>query len=240
MEKEEFFEKMQEKSKDLDIHFSVEQLEQFFEYMKLLIEWNEKMNLTAITDPDEIIFKHFIDSITILKEIKDNFKLVDVGTGAGFPGIPLSIMNPTLKITLVDSLNKRLVFLQEVINQLGLKNVELVHARAEDFGQNKKYREKFDVATSRAVANLSTLSEYLIPLVKVGGKCICMKAANATEEIEQAKKAISVLCGAISKVDEFCLPQSDIGRTIIEIKKEKSTPNKYPRKAGLPSKEPIK
>ena len=141
--------------------------------------------------------------------------------------------------TLVDSLNKRLVFLQEVINQLGLKNVELVHARAEDFGQNKKYREKFDVATSRAVANLTTLSEYLIPLVKVGGKCICMKAANATEEIDQAKKAISVLCGAISKVDEFCLPQSDIGRTIIEIKKEKQTPNKYPRKAGLPSKEPI-
>ena len=142
--------------------------------------------------------------------------------------------------TLVDSLNKRLVFLQEVINQLGLKNVELVHARAEDFGQNKKYREKFDIATSRAVANLSTLSEYLIPLVKVGGKCICMKAANATEEIDQAKKAISILGGAISKVDEFCLPQSDIGRTIIEIKKEKSTLNKYPRKAGLPSKEPIK
>ena len=177
---------------------------------------------------------------TYINRIEDNKSVVDVGTGAGFPGIPLSIMNPTLKITLVDSLNKRLVFLQEVINQLGLKNVELVHARAEDFGQNKKYREKFDVATSRAVANLSTLSEYLIPLVKVGGKCICMKAANATEEIDQAKKAISVLGGAISKVDEFCLPQSDIGRTIIEIKKEKSTPNKYPRKAGLPSKEPIK
>ena len=154
MEKEEFFEKMQEKSKDLDIHFSVEQLEQFFEYMKLLIEWNEKMNLTAITDPDEIIFKHFIDSITILKEIKDNFKLVDVGTGAGFPGIPLSIMNPTLKITLVDSLNKRLIFLQEVVKELKLENIEIIHARAEELGQNKEYREMFDVATSRAVANL--------------------------------------------------------------------------------------
>ena len=213
---------------------------EFWKYMNTLLEWNKNVNLTAITYVREIIEKHFIDSLTILNRIENNKTIVDVGTGAGFPGIPLSIMNPTLKITLVDSLNKRLVFLQEVINQLGLKNVELVHARAEDFGQNKKYREKFDVATSRAVANLSTLSEYLIPLVKVGGKCICMKAANATEEIEQAKKAISVLCGAISKVDEFCLPQSDIGRTIIEIKKEKSTPNKYPRKAGLPSKEPIK
>ena len=240
MRKEEFFEKMQEKSTDLGVRFLVEQTEQFFEYMNLLIEWNKKMNLTAITDPEEIILKHFIDSITILKDIEDNSKVVDVGTGAGFPGIPLSIMNPTLKITLVDSLNKRLIFLQEVVNKLNLKNVEIVHARAEEFGQNKKYRESFDISTSRAVANLATLSEYLIPLVKVGGKVISMKAAGAHEEINEAKKAIEVLGGTIEKIDEFVLPQSDIGRTVIIIKKDKNTPNKYPRKSGTPSKEPIK
>ena len=240
MKKEEFIEKMQEKSTDLGVRFLVEQAEQFFEYMNLLIEWNEKMNLTAITDPEEIILKHFIDSITILKEINDNSKVVDVGTGAGFPGIPLSIMNPTLKITLVDSLNKRLIFLQEVVDKLNLKNVEIVHARAEEFGQNKKYRESFDVSTSRAVANLSTLSEYLIPLVKVGGKVISMKASEAQEEIDEAKKAIEILGGAIEKIDEFNLPQSDIGRTVIIIRKERTTPNKYPRKPGTPSKEPIK
>ena len=240
MEKEVFFKKMQEKSRDLGIHFLVEQTEQFFEYMNLLIEWNEKMNLTAITEPEEIILKHFIDSITILKDLEDGSKIVDVGTGAGFPGIPLSIMNPTLKITLVDSLNKRLIFLQEVVNKLNLKNIEIVHARAEEFGQNKKYRESFDVATSRAVANLSTLSEYLIPFVKVGGKVISMKAAEAHEEINEAKKAIEILGGTIEKIEEFNLPQSDIGRTVILVKKEKQTPNKYPRKPGTPSKEPIK
>ena len=240
MEKEIFFEKMQEKSKDLGVRFSVKQTEQFFEYMNLLIEWNEKMNLTAITEPDEIILKHFIDSITILKELEDGSKLVDVGTGAGFPGIPLSIMNPTLKITLVDSLNKRLIFLQEVVNKLKLENIEIVHARAEEFGQNKKYREQFDISTSRAVANLATLSEYLIPLVKVGGKVISMKAAEAKQELNEAKKAIEVLGGTVEKVDEFNLPQSDIGRTVIIIRKNKITPNKYPRKPGTPSKEPIK
>ena len=235
-----FNKELLEKSNIIGVHFSVEQMEQFYKYMNLLIEWNEKMNLTAIIEPSEIILKHFIDSITILKEIKDQEMVVDVGTGAGFPGIPLSIMNPTLKITLVDSLNKRLIFLQEVINELDLKNVELVHARAEEFGQNKKYREKFDVATSRAVANLATLSEYLIPLVKINGKCLCMKASDANEEISQAQKAIELLGGKITNVEEFNLPQSDIGRTIIIIDKIKMTPNKFPRKAGTPSKEPIK
>ena len=237
MEKEVFFEEMQKK---LDIKLNVEQLEKFYKYMGLLIEWNEKMNLTAITEPNEIILKHFVDSLTILKEISNNSKVVDVGTGAGFPGIPLSIANESLKITLVDSLNKRLIFLQEVIEKLELKNVEIIHSRAEDFGQNKKYRENFDFATSRAVANLSTLSEYLIPLVKINGKCICMKASDVEEEINQAKNAINVLGGTIEKIEEFKLPESDIGRTIIIINKQKQTPNKYPRKAGTPSKEPIK
>lgn len=240
MSKEEFFNKMKENEKYLKISFSVEQLEQFFVYMNLLIEWNEKMNLTAIVEPNEIILKHFIDSITILKEIDNNSKIIDVGTGAGFPGVPLSIMNPTLKITLADSLNKRLIFLQEVINQLGLRNIEIIHARAEELGQSKKYREDFDVATSRAVANLSTLSEYLIPLVKKGGKIISMKAGGAQEEIETAKKAIKILGGRIERIEEFKLPQTEIDRTIILIKKEECTPNKYPRKAGIPNKDPIK
>lgn len=240
MEKKRFEEEMSKKSKILGVRFSVEQIEQFYKYMNLLIEWNEKMNLTAITEPKEIILKHFIDSITILKYIDDNSKLVDVGTGAGFPGVPLSIMNPTLKITLVDSLNKRLIFLQEVVKELNLKNIEIVHARAEEFGQNKNYREKFDIATSRAVANLATLSEYLVPLVKIGGKIISMKASNAKEEINDAQKAIEVLGGKIEKIEEFDLPESDIGRTIIIIDKNKCTPVIYPRKAGTPAKEPIK
>ena len=240
MEKKRFEEEMSKKSKILGVRFSVEQIEQFYKYMNLLIEWNEKMNLTAITEPKEIILKHFIDSLTILKYIDDNSKLVDVGTGAGFPGVPLSIMNPTLKITLVDSLNKRLIFLQEVVKELNLKNIEIVHARAEEIGQNKNYREKFDIATSRAVANLATLSEYLVPLVKIGGKIISMKASNAKEEINDAQKAIEVQGGKIEKIEEFDLPESDIGRTIIIIDKNKCTPAIYPRKAGTPAKEPIK
>ena len=240
MNKEEFFYKMQEKSKFINIDFSVEQLEKFYRYMELLMEWNEKINLTAIIEPEEIILKHFIDSLTIYKDLKNAKSFVDVGTGAGFPGIPIAIINNTLKVTLVDSLNKRLIFLQEVIKELNLNNVELVHARAEEFGQNKKYREKFDIATSRAVANLATLSEYLIPLVKINGKCLCMKASDVNEEISQSQKAIELLGGKITNVEEFNLPQSDIGRTIIIIDKIKMTPNKFPRKAGTPSKEPIK
>ena len=240
MEHSTFNEGLLEKASTMGVRFSVEQMDKFYKYMNLLIEWNEKINLTAIIEPNEIILKHFIDSITILKDIKDGSIVVDVGTGAGFPGIPLSIMNPTLKITLVDSLNKRLIFLQEVINELDLKNVELVHARAEEFGRNKKYREKFDVATSRAVANLATLSEYLLPLVKINGKAISMKAGNASQEIEDAKKAIKTLGGNINNIEEFNLPQSDIGRTIVIIDKIKETPGKYPRKPGTPSKEPIK
>ena len=240
MDEKEFFDQIQEKGEVLNIFFSVEQKSKFYKYMQMLLEWNNKINLTAITIPEEIILKHFIDSLTIYKKLTSGAKIIDVGTGAGFPGIPLAIIDENLKITLNDSLNKRLIFLTEVKKQLKLDNIEIIHARAEEIGQNKKYREKFDYATSRAVANLSTLSEYLLPLVKINGKCICMKASNIEEELNQAQNAIKELGGEVTDIEKFKLPQSDIDRTIITISKIKSTPNKYPRKAGTPSKDPIK
>lgn len=224
----------------IDIKFTEEQLNQFYEYMNLLLEWNEKINLTAITDPNEVILKHFIDSLTINKYIKENSTLADVGTGAGFPGIPLKILRPDLKITLVDSLNKRINFLNEVINKLNLVNIETVHSRIEDFGKDKKYRESFDFVTARAVANLAVLSEYLLPIAKVGGQCVCMKGSSVEEELSNGKNAIKVLGGNIKNIDEFVLPDSDMSRNVIIIDKIKNTPNKYPRKAGIPVKEPLK
>ncbi len=224
----------------IDIKFTEEQLNQFYEYMNLLLEWNEKINLTAITAPNEVILKHFIDSLTINKYIKENSTLADVGTGAGFPGIPLKILRPDLKITLVDSLNKRINFLNEVINKLNLVNIETVHSRIEDFGKDKKYRESFDFVTARAVANLAVLSEYLLPIAKVGGQCVCMKGSSVEEELSNGKNAIKVLGGNIKNIDEFVLPDSDMSRNVIIIDKIKNTPNKYPRKAGIPVKEPLK
>ena len=224
---------------EISIEFSNIQIEKFYKYMNLLIERNEKINLTAITEPKEIIIKHFIDSLTVLKDIKGKNTLVDVGTGAGFPGIPLKIMDEEIKITLLDSLNKRINFLNEVINQLDLKNIETIHSRVEEAGKNKKYRESFDISTARAVANLATLSEYMLPLVKVGGKSICMKGSEVSEELKNSKKAISILGGEIESIDNFKLPKSDMMRNIVIIKKVKNTPSKYPRKAGTPSKEPI-
>jgi len=231
-----FKEKLSEKSSEL----TSEMQQQFEDYMKLLLEWNEKINLTAITEEDDIILKHFVDSLTISKYIKDGKTLVDVGTGAGFPGVPIKIARENVKVTLVDSLNKRLLFLNDVIEKLQLKEIETLHFRAEEFGQNKKYRESFDIATSRAVANLSTLVEYLLPLVKVGGICICMKGSEVEEELKDSKKAIQILGGEIESIDEFTLPGSDIKRNIVIIKKIDKTPNRYPRKPGTPSKEPIK
>ena len=239
MELKEFEEIFSTYLKEVEINIEKEETEHFYDYMKLLLEWNEKINLTAITDPKEVIIKHFIDSLTISKHIPHGATLVDMGTGAGFPGIPLKIYRNDVKITLVDSLNKRIKFLDEVIEQLKLKDIETIHARAEEFGRNKSYRERFDIATSRAVANLATLSEYLIPLVKLEGKCICMKGPDIEEELQKGKKAIKTLGGNISKVDSFELPNTDIGRTILIVDKVEKTPAKYPRKPGMPAKEPI-
>ena len=224
----------------ININLTEEQIDKFYKYMKLLLEWNEKINLTAITDENEIILKHFIDSLTSLKYIKENDNIIDVGTGAGFPGIPIAIMMPNTKITLLDSLNKRINFLNEVIKELNLKNVETIHSRSEDCGKDILYREKYDISIARAVANLSTLSEYLLPFVKIDGKMICMKGSEVEEELNNSKYAIKELGGEISLQDEFCLPDTDIKRNIIVIKKIKYTPKLYPRKAGLPSKEPLK
>ena len=239
MKLEEFSKYLSDYGEKIGLKFSKKQEEQFFKYMNLLIEWNEKINLTAITKPEEIILKHFVDSLTIAKYIKNEETLVDMGTGAGFPGIPLKIYKKDLKVTLVDSLNKRIKFLNEVIEQLNLGKIETIHARAEEFGKSKKYREKFDIATSRAVANLSTLSEYLIPLVKVNGKVISMKGQEIQEEVKQAQKAIQILGGKIVEKESFNLPKSDNKRNIIIIEKIKNTPTKYPRKPGTPAKEPI-
>lgn len=240
MIKEEFEKEIIEYMEELEIKLSTEQAEMFFKYMNLLLEWNEKINLTAITDEEEVIVKHFVDSITISKYIPTGTSLIDVGTGAGFPGIPLGIIRNDLEIVLLDSLQKRINFLEVVIRELGLENIKTVHARAEEFGKNNKYREKFDVATSRAVANLSTLSEYLLPLVKVGGVVICMKGCAIEEELNNSKKAINVLGGKVTRVFEFNLPKTDIKRNIVLVDKVSKTPAKYPRKPGTPSKEPIK
>ena len=240
MEKIEFCKKLKFEAEKIGCKLNEEQLTKFYKYMNSLIEWNEKINLTAITDPEEVITKHFIDSLTVHQYIKDNFSIVDVGTGAGFPGVPLAIVNNKSNITLVDSLNKRINFLKEITNQFELKNVQSIHDRAEEFGKDKQYRESFDIAISRAVARLNVLAEYLLPTVKVGGKCICMKGPDCKQEIEEAQNAIKVLGGSIERIEEFSLPDTDIKRTIIVINKVKNTPSKYPRKAGTPAKDPIK
>ena len=220
-------------------------IKQFDQYYDLLVEWNSFMNLTAITEFDEVCQKHFLDSLSIVKAYPDHyfeentFQLIDIGTGAGFPSIPIKIVFPNLKFTLVDSLNKRIKFLNEVIDQLQLSDCTAVHGRAEDLAKNSSYREQYDFCVSRAVANLSTLCEYCMPYVKVGGRFVSYKSEKITEEAEKAKHAIFVLGGKSERQVEFTLPDSDIYRNIYIIQKEKITPKKYPRKAGLPSKEPL-
>ena len=239
MDLKEFSNKIIEKMEYLNININEYQIFQLYNYMNLLIEWNKKINLTAIIKPDDIIIKHFIDSITITRFITTNSKVIDVGTGAGFPGLPIKIIRRDTEITLMDSLNKRILFLEEIINNLNLAKISTVHSRAEDLGRDKEYRQKFDNATSRAVAPLNYLLEYMMPFVKVGGSCICMKGANYQEELKEAEKAIFKLGGELKNIEKLELPQTDIERNIIIIKKIKDTPNQYPRKAGIPKKQPI-
>ncbi len=222
-----------------------QQINQFIIYMELLKEWNQKINLTAIEDDKEIIIKHFIDSMSILPYVKDEKqKVIDVGTGAGFPGIPLKIANPKLEVTLLDSLDKRIKFLNEVINaanisgQQDISEIKAVHGRAEDFGVNTLYREKYDIAVARAVANLPVLLEYCLPFVKINGYFIAMKGSN-TEEFENSSKALDILGGKIEKIEKLELPTTNMERNVVIIRKFRQTPTKYPRKAGKPSKEPL-
>lgn len=217
------------------------QLSQFYTYYEMLIEWNEKINLTAITDFDEVIKKHFLDSIAIGRVISqmDSVSILDIGTGAGFPGIPIKIAFPNIEIVLMDSLNKRVTFLNEVITALSLTKIEAIHGRAEDFAKKDLLREKFDYCVSRAVANLSSLCEFCLPYVKVGGKFISYKSEKAKEELIASENAISILGGGNVACDEFSLPDTDFNRTFILIEKVKETPAKYPRKAGTPIKQPL-
>jgi len=222
----------------IEINLTQNMFDNFNTYQKELIEWNNNINLTTITEDNEVWLKHFVDSCTISKYIKENDSVIDVGTGAGFPGIPVRIIKD-IKITLLDSLNKRINFLNEVCDKCNLKDVNTVHGRAEDFGKDKKHREQYDIATARAVANLSTLLEYCLPFVKVNGSFICMKSSDCDEEINDAKYALEELGGKIEIIEDITLPDSDIKRKIIVIKKTKPTPSKYPRKAGIPAKQPI-
>lgn len=225
----------------MGVSLTEEQINQFIKYYELLVEWNGFMNLTAITEYDEVMKKHFVDSLSLIKiyDVSKNASVIDVGTGAGFPGLALKIAYPNLQITLLDSLNKRINFLNEVITQLGLTGVETVHGRAEDFAKPGKLRGQFDLCVSRAVANMSTLSEYCLPFVKVGGEFISYKSEKINEEMAGAKNAIALLGGKPDRSEEFMLPDSDIYRNLVVIKKVKDTPKKFPRKAGLPSKEPL-
>lgn len=238
-----------EKCSAFGINLSGEQIEKFMDYYELLTTWNSFMNLTAITEFEEVVLKHFVDSLAVCQADvfrnapdnagKKNISLIDIGTGAGFPGIPLKIVFPDIKIVLLDSLNKRINFLNEAIKKLQIKDISAVHGRAEDLAKNKLYREQFDFSVSRAVANLSTLTELCIPFVRKGGYFISYKSEKVKEELSAGKKAIEILGGKMEKQLEYVLPGTDMKRSLLLVKKEKSTPEKYPRKAGTPAKEPL-
>ncbi|WP_202707896.1 16S rRNA (guanine(527)-N(7))-methyltransferase RsmG [Sporosalibacterium faouarense] len=227
--------------KELELEFTEDQLNKFEKYKQLLKEWNEKINITAIKDDKEIDIKHFLDSITVLKTgyIKGNEKIIDIGTGGGFPGLPIKILYDDSQVVLLDSLNKRIKFLNEVINELELDNIRTIHGRAEDFGKDEEYREQFDVVVSRAVASLNILAEYCLPFVKVGGVFIAMKGPEINEEYEDAKKALDLLGGKLEEKFDIMLPFTDITHTLLVIKKTKTTPTKYPRNPGKPKKNPL-
>ncbi|SDP46526.1 16S rRNA (guanine(527)-N(7))-methyltransferase RsmG [Selenomonas ruminantium] len=236
-----FKDELQKAAAEYGIALSDKQMEQFNRYFELLVEWNEKINLTAITEPKEVAIKHMIDSITAYDEkiFQDGVTVIDVGTGAGFPGLPLKIFCPEIKLTLMDSLNKRIKFLQTVVEELDLQDVECVHARAEEGARNKKYRESFDIAVSRAVARLPILCEYCLPFVKKGGYFIALKGMQFNEEAEEAAKAIKVMGGSKTEIRPVKLPEIDDKRAVITITKTMPTPKAYPRKAGTPTKNPI-
>ena len=229
------------KLSELGITLNEAQKRQFLQFYELLVEWNKVMNLTGITEYEEVNEKHFVDSLSIVKAIDmDSVEtVIDIGTGAGFPGIPLKIAFPNLKVVLLDSLNKRIQFLNTVIDTLQLTDIQTIHGRAEDFAKQQEYREHFDLCVSRAVANLATLSEYCLPYVKVDGMFIPYKSGEITEELQHSQNAIHVLGGKVTDVVKFRLPGTEIGRSFVKIKKVQNTAKKYPRKAGLPSKEPI-
>jgi 16S rRNA (guanine527-N7)-methyltransferase len=228
-------------AKELGIYLDELQLDAFDTFTKLLLEWNARFNLTRITDPSEIAVKHFLDSLSLLKfvDVPVGSSVVDIGTGAGLPGVPLKIVRPDLDVTLLDSVRKKLTFVQALVSELKLSGVELVHGRAEDVGRAPAYREQFDFAVSRAVAKLNVLSELCIPFCRVGGSFVAYKGADVEEEIAAAERAISLLGGRIGAVHEFTLPCSDAQRSLIVVEKVRRTPNKYPRKAGTPEREPL-
>ncbi len=258
-------EDFQKKCEVFGICLSDEQMKKFMDYYEFLIEWNSFMNLTAITDFNEVVLKHFVDSLAVYqadifqKTISDKrrcsegsgeverfdkkedsiISMIDIGTGAGFPGIPLKIVFPEIRVVLLDSLNKRVNFLNTVIENLDLKNIEAIHGRAEDLARNEKYREQYDLCVSRAVANLSTLTELCIPFVKKGGYFISYKSEKVKEELSAGRKAVDILGGKMEDILEYQLPDSDINRSLLLIRKEKNTPKKYPRKAGTPAREPL-
>lgn len=225
----------------LGVSLTDRQTEQFLMYYEMLVEWNSFMNLTAITEYEEVMKKHFVDSVSLIKayDVTKSVSVIDVGTGAGFPGLALKIAFPNLELTLLDSLNKRIQFLNEVIEKLALTKIKTIHGRAEDYAKPGKLREKYDLCVSRAVANLSTLSEYCLPFVKKRGFFISYKSEKISEEAKTAQRAISVLGGEVKEQVEFLLPNSDICRNLFVIEKIKACPAKYPRKAGLPAKEPL-
>jgi 16S rRNA (guanine527-N7)-methyltransferase len=234
-------EKFKETIKNWNIDLDDNQIQQFLQYYEMLVEKNKVMNLTAITEFDQVLEKHFLDSISLgtVINLHQKLKVIDLGTGAGFPGIPLKIAFPELQITLADSLNKRVIFLQEVIDALKLNHIEAVHGRAEELARNVMYREKYDICVSRAVANLATLSEYCLPFVSISGKSVSYKSGDILEEVNAAKRAIGILGGKVTDIPKFTFGEEELHRSFVIIEKVKKTPKTFPRKAGTPSKEPL-